>query len=105
MFILLLRKKRSGDMPKVTQQVHGHLPENLSEVKEPGWGPFLDLGGLMEQTGLAGGAQGWGPVPTSDWLTLPPQAGWTSPWRERVGLLITALIRERKQSQQGLSIF
>lgn len=48
MFVLLLRKERSGDVPKVTQQVHGPLPENLFGAQEPGWGPLLDLGDLVE---------------------------------------------------------
>lgn len=43
MFVLLLRKERSGDVPKVTQQVHGPLPENLSGAQEPGWGPCWTL--------------------------------------------------------------
>lgn len=62
------------------------------------WG----LGDLVGQIGLARGVWAGGLPPR---LTLPPRAGWGTLWGERVRLLITTLIRERKQSWQGLGIF
>lgn len=64
----------------------------------------MDLGDLVEQTGLARGVWGWRSAPKFQGRTLPPRARWFIPWRERVGLLITTLIRE-KTKQQGLNIF
>lgn len=67
-----------------------------------GGASLLDLGDLVEQAGLARGVRGWGSAPK---VHAASQGRVEHPRGREVGLLITTLIRERKQSWQGLGIF